>query len=315
MKYCTRCGALLEMGRCEVHGLVAESVEEPVAEPEAAAESVATTVPPAPKKRVLPAILVCVLVVAVGSAVAIGVMARRDAQASQDEVRRLREALAATSSDAKKQAAASLSATRDLSVRIGTLEARAHNTADPAVIAKSAQPSVFTIEAGDALGSAWVASSSGSHSLLVTNFHVIADEHVNGRSAVRLRRGDRTYDATITSTSAVDDLALISVPERLPKLPIKAAEPQPGDSVVVIGSPLGLGGTVSTGIVSALRTEDGVRYLQFTAPISPGNSGGPVLDRTGKVVGVSVAKIFAEGAEGLSFAIPARRICDDFDVC
>jgi putative serine protease PepD len=72
---------------------------------------------------------------------------------------------------------------------------------------------------------------------------------------------------------------------------------------------------VSSGIVSAVRTEDGVRYIQFTAPISPGNSGGPVLDAHGKVIGISVAKAIGDGAEGLSFAIPAAVLCSSFDVC
>ena len=63
------------------------------------------------------------------------------------------------------------------------------------------------------------------------------------------------------------------------------------------------------------RTEDGVDYLQFSAPISPGNSGGPVVDTKGRVVGVSVAKAVSEGAEGLSFAIPVNQVCVHLEVC
>jgi putative serine protease PepD len=67
--------------------------------------------------------------------------------------------------------------------------------------------------------------------------------------------------------------------------------------------------------VSALRVEDGVHYIQFSAPISPGNSGGPVLDAGGRVIGVSVSKAVATGAEGLSFATPVAEVCSDLGVC
>jgi S1-C subfamily serine protease len=85
--------------------------------------------------------------------------------------------------------------------------------------------------------------------------------------------------------------------------------------VIVVGSPLGLGGTVATGIVSAFRTEEGLEYLQFSAPVSPGNSGGPVVDRSGAVVGVAVGKVVEDGAEGLSFAIPYERACRALGLC
>ena len=71
------------------------------------------------------------------------------------------------------------------------------------------------------------------------------------------------------------------------------------------GLPYGYGGTVSTGVVSAIRD----RYVQFSAPVSPGSSGGPVLDADGRVIGVAAAKVEGPGAEGLSFAIPIWRVC------
>jgi putative serine protease PepD len=174
---------------------------------------------------------------------------------------------------------------------------------------------VFTVLTDDALGSAWVAKSSSTSAQLITNFHVIADVYVNGGRTVRVKHGDATYQATITATSAADDLAVLRVGVALPALAVQPKEPVPGATVLVVGSPLGLADSVSSGIVSALRTEDGVRYVQFTAPISPGNSGGPVLDEHGRVIAVSVAKAVADGAEGLSFGVPAARVCADFDVC
>jgi putative serine protease PepD len=233
----------------------------------------------------------------------------------RDEIAGLRRELAAATKSANAQRAATDATTRDLSLRVGTLEAAAQNTPDPVALSQQTMPSVFTIETDFGLGSAWVAASTNGTSLLVTNFHVIADTYDNGGNTVHVKQADKVYLGTIVHTSAADDLAIVSVPIALPALTVDTAEPKPGDAVLVVGSPLGLEGTVSSGIVSAMRTEDGVRYIQFTAPISPGNSGGPVLDAHGKVIGVSVAKAVSEGVEGLGFAVPAARVCASFDVC
>jgi S1-C subfamily serine protease len=84
---------------------------------------------------------------------------------------------------------------------------------------------------------------------------------------------------------------------------------------MVVGAPLGLDATVTNGIVSALRTQDGHQYLQFSAPISPGNSGGPVVDSHGRVVGIAVSKYVGDNAEGLSFAVPVAKLCSGLNVC
>jgi hypothetical protein len=81
-----------------------------------------------------------------------------------------------------------------------------------------------------------------------------------------------------------------------------------GQDVVVLGSPQGLEGTVSTGIIGGLRTIGGVRYLQITAPISPGSSGGPVFNAQGRVIGISTATS-AKG-QNLNFALPANLLRD-----
>src|SRR5206468_6507704 len=81
---------------------------------------------------------------------------------------------------------------------------------------------------------------------------------------------------------------------------------EPGDHVAVIGSPLGLEGSLSEGIVSAKREgADGARrWLQTTAPISPGSSGSPVLDSNGKVIGIATAVL--RGGQSVNFAVPAQ---------
>jgi putative serine protease PepD len=204
-----------------------------------------------------------------------------------------------------------------LSRRLRSLEAGAAHQAekDPAKIADLVKKSVFTIETSTGLGSGFVVTSAAGTSTLLTNFHVVADDVVNGRRQVKVKQGDQTYDGTVTKTSSTDDLALIEVSTELPVLAISEAQPSVGDAVMAFGSPLGLEGTVSAGIISALRHEDGHRYLQFTAAISPGNSGGPVVNSDGSVIGVAEMKIVGGNADALAFAIPVSTICEDFTVC
>lgn len=214
--------------------------------------------------------------------------------------------------DARREASQVSTAASALGRRVGTVESRLAAEPDPAAVAGEVARSVFTIESAGGLGSGFVLRAAAGSSSLVTNFHVVADGWVNGVRTVRVRQGDRTYEGRVTSVAPADDLALVEVATAFPALAPAEAEPAVGDPVLVVGSPLGLGGTVAAGIVSAFRTEGGVRYLQFSAPISPGNSGGPVVDRRGRVVGVATAKAVAPGAEGLSFAIPVTRVCTAF---
>src|SRR5262245_9004474 len=137
---------------------------------------------------------------------------------------------------------------------------------------------------------------------LVTNAHVVegaAGVVVRYRSqskeAVRVIRFDPRYDAVVLETGYQNTVAV----------PISdSVGVKVGEDVVVLGNPRGLEGTVSTGIVSALREIAGVQYLQITAPISPGSSGGPVFDTTGRVIGVATATV--SRGQNLNFALAAR---------
>jgi putative serine protease PepD len=287
--FCTACGRPLdEQGQCPVHGAGAQ-------------------VPPprrplsARLRRLTP---VAVAVVLVGGLVA-GIAVVRAQQ--QDDNRRLGRALAAV--DHRLQA--QTDAANGLSRRLATVEARLNSQPDAAAVAKRVEASVFTVVAGDALGTSFVLASSGGSSSLVTNFHVVADEWDAGRHTVHLRQEGRELDATIDRVSKGDDVAVLVAPASLPVLPRATAQPAVGDSVLVVGAPLGLGGSVSNGIISAFR--DG--YIQFSAPIAPGNSGGPLVNLRGEVVGVARSKLVAEGAEGLSFAIPIAVVCTAVSVC
>ena len=162
------------------------------------------------------------------------------------------------------------------------------------------------------IGSAFFVDNSG---LMITNYHVIFSEVDRGRAPSRLtiRMGDATsprIPARVIGWDKALDLALIRA-EITPEFvfsPVDWVIPQVGDTVLAIGSPGGLENTVTAGIVSAL----GRRFLQIgdvyqiDAAVNPGNSGGPVIDNMGRLVGVVYAGIVNH--EGLNFAIPAERL-------
>ena len=199
--------------------------------------------------------------------------------------------------------------------RIASLERAAATQPDWPSIAASIEPSVVTVEAGDELGSAWVAHSDAGGSDLVTNFHVVADAWTAGKAGVTVRRGDVTTPGMIMRVDPGDDLAIVHVRERWTALTSTTRRPKVGATVMAVGSPLGLSGTVTIGIVSGFRSLEGSDYVQFSAPISPGNSGGPVVDSGGRVVAVASAKLVGDGVEALSLAIPVQTVCLQVVAC
>jgi putative serine protease PepD len=207
------------------------------------------------------------------------------------------------STAAQRQAIAGLDA------RIASLERGQATQTDWPAVAASVEPAVVTIEAGDSTGSGWVAHSDVSGSDVVTNYHVVVDSFSAGVAAVQVRRGDRTIDGMVVRVDVSDDLAVVHVSVRLPALVPAPGRPQLGATVMAIGSPLGLDGTVTLGVVSGFRSLEGSDYIQFSAPISPGNSGGPVIDSRGRVVAVASAKLVGTGVEALSLAIPVKTVC------
>jgi S1-C subfamily serine protease len=169
--------------------------------------------------------------------------------------------------------------------------------------------SVFTVHTPDGLGSGFVAWRDGSDSYVVTAHHVVSD--LLGAD-VTLSRKDGSWSGELIATDPRRDLALIRMEGR----PAGAAPlwqrpgtdvPEAGDQLLVVGSPYGLEGTVTTGIVSRVTT----RYIQTDAAANPGNSGGPAIDRQGRVVGVVVGG----GGENLNFAVPIRQVCTRLRRC
>jgi len=198
---------------------------------------------------------------------------------------------------------------------INVLTRREAEQTDWSQLAARTEPSVFTISTEAGLGSGWVVRSDASGSDLVTNFHVVAEAVAMGVQAVDVVQADRALKGTVVRTDRTDDLAVVHVQERLAPLKPASARPRLGTNVMVVGSPLGLGGSISIGLVSGFRSIEGSDYVQFSAPISPGNSGGPVVDSQGHVIGVASGKYVGDGVEALGFAIPVAVACAQLNVC
>jgi putative serine protease PepD len=223
--------------------------------------------------------------------------------------------VAANEASLRAEASAQQLAIAQLQEKVGAMNARQALEVDWASVAATVEPSVVTVDAGDALGSGWVVHTDAGGSELVTNFHVVADAWTSGDAKVAVRAGDKTMSGTIVRIDRNDDLAVIHVGERLPALTSIATRPRIGTTVMAIGSPLGLDGTISVGVVSGYRSLEGSDFLQFSAPISPGNSGGPVVDAKGRVVAIASAKLIGTGVEALSLAIPVQVACAELVAC
>ncbi len=175
-------------------------------------------------------------------------------------------------------------------------------------VVRAVMPAVVTIRSGSSTGSGFFVSAD----TVLTNKHVVASA-----SSVRLRFSNGTESSGYVSSTASDvDLALVHVeqpPASHPTLRLAPARSvQVGEEVLAVGSALGtLQGTVTRGIVSAVRSSGGLTLVQTDAAINPGNSGGPLVNRSGAVVGITTAKMSA--AESLGFAIAtdhASRLMD-----
>lgn len=293
-EFCTNCGTRLVGGECPWHppGRVIQLAKDP------------GTAPSGRRRR--PKVALLLVLVMIGWGVTF-----RALSVSEQIVNSLQVAVEALQNSDSNHAS-EIAAMRE---RVSAVETGSRLQVDPAALAQASLPSVFTIlastRAGDSLGSAFVISARDGISTLVTNFHVISHVWSEGHVGVEVRQENQTYVGTIVQVSRAEDLAALTVPVEFPILELSEGLPDIGDAVVVIGSPFGLEGSVVTGIVSAHREG----YIQFSAPVSPGDSGGPVLEADGSVVGVTVSKVTAHGAEGLSFAIPVSTVCRTIADC
>lgn len=147
-------------------------------------------------------------------------------------------------------------------------------------------------------GTAWLVSES----------QVVTNEHVVRGGKPFLEAGGAKIPVRIERIDALNDLALLSFDVKFSAdpIPIGTTTPAPGVSIYVLGNPIGLQRSISAGLIAGHRQMNGRRLIQITAPISPGSSGGPLVDENGQVVGVVVGTI--ESGQNLNFAVPAEFI-------
>lgn len=194
---------------------------------------------------------------------------------------------------------------KQLAGRLGKTEGRLEGSAP---LAARVLKSVFTVKTSDGLGAGFAGWVKDGQLYVVTAAHVVSEvgEHVN------LERNNGAWDAEVVGRDRARDLAVLRVSgmpvgtKPLWQKPLQN-RPRPGDQLLLVGSPYGLSGTVTSGVVSAVRPN----RIQTDAAANPGNSGGPAVDRRGRVVGVLVSG----GGENLNFAVPIRQLCATLRDC
>jgi serine protease Do len=165
------------------------------------------------------------------------------------------------------------------------------------------------MHAVEARGSGFIVKADGT---IVTNNHVVK----NAKSVTVTLDDGSTFPAKVIGTDTRTDIAVLKIDagHPLPYIQLgNSADVKPGEWVVAMGNPFGLGGTVTAGIVSAVSRDIGDgpydQFIQIDAPINPGNSGGPLFTQDGKVIGMNTAILSPSGGSiGIGFAIPSDMI-------
>ena len=157
-----------------------------------------------------------------------------------------------------------------------------------------------------ALGSGFIIDSKG---IIITNNHVI-----KGAEDIVVRvEGDKEYKAKVLGADPLSDIAVLKIESKEKLISVKFGDSDKariGDWVIAIGNPFGLGGTVTAGIISARNRDIGMSryedFIQTDASINVGNSGGPLFDMNGDVIGINTAILGQSGSIGIGFAIPSN---------
>ena len=157
-----------------------------------------------------------------------------------------------------------------------------------------------------ALGSGFIIDEKG---IIVTNNHVIAD----AEDIIVRVSGDKEFKAKVIGADPLSDIAVLQLETQERFLPVSFGDSDKariGDWVIAIGNPFGLGGTVTSGIISARNRSIGLSryedYIQTDASINSGNSGGPLFDMNGNVIGINTAILGRNGSIGIGFSIPSN---------
>ena len=157
-----------------------------------------------------------------------------------------------------------------------------------------------------ALGSGFIIDEKG---ILVTNNHVIE----GAEDIVVQVNGEKKFKAKVIGADPLSDIAVLKIESKEKFLPVRFGDSDKariGDWVIAIGNPFGLGGTVTSGIISARNRSIGLSryedYIQTDASINSGNSGGPLFDMNGNVIGINTAILGRSGNVGIGFSIPSN---------
>tara|TARA_A100000164_G_scaffold360056_1_gene373330 strand:+ start:261 stop:1667 length:1407 start_codon:yes stop_codon:yes gene_type:complete len=157
-----------------------------------------------------------------------------------------------------------------------------------------------------ALGSGFIIDEKG---IVVTNNHVIQD----AEDIIIRANGNKEFKAKVIGSDPLSDIAILQLDTKEKFIPVKFGDSDKariGDWVIAIGNPFGLGGTVTSGIISARNRSIGLTryedYIQTDASINSGNSGGPLFDMNGDVIGINTAILGRSGSIGIGFSIPSN---------
>lgn len=157
-----------------------------------------------------------------------------------------------------------------------------------------------------ALGSGFIIDAKG---IVVTNNHVIQE----AEDIMVTVNGEKEYKAKIIGSDPLSDLAVLEIQSKDKFIPVQFGDSDKariGDWVIAIGNPYGFGGTVTAGIISARNRSIGLSryedYIQTDASINQGNSGGPLFDMSGDVIGINTAILGQSGSIGIGFSIPSN---------
>jgi S1-C subfamily serine protease len=167
--------------------------------------------------------------------------------------------------------------------------------------------STVTIKSKDAFGSGFIISNDG---YIITNYHVVSEPE---NLRVRLNN-EKEYDADIIRVSKIYDLALIKIEanDLIPFSINNSKEIEVATEIYAVGTPTAedLSQTISKGIISGIRKSGDSKLIQTDASVNSGNSGGPIIDKNGVVLGVVSSKLKGFGVEGVAFGIPAYEVLD-----
>lgn len=243
----------------------------------------------------------------------------RDAAAADERLAEAQGALAAAQLAIEEQsgslsdAAADIEAIADAVSDLGqTVETQSQRTLDVAALRRQVSPSVVTVNCEFSQGSGFAIGAAGGPegfpTAIVTNYHVITDCAGDDRPQPTVEQGSATPATVLSDYDAENDLALLYIDVELPVLEF-AADPDVGDPVLAIGTPYGYSDTVTSGIVTNIERD----VLTTDAAVGPGNSGGPLVDRSGKVLGVITAEL--EYSEGQNLVTRIDVLCSTVLTC